>query len=219
MKKEEVARMIDHTILKIQVDYHYIEAVCLEAVKYNFATVAIHPCNIPLAGKWLNGSNVGITAALAFPFGSWTAETKVSEVKDAIKKGATDCDFVINIGALKDKKYDVIKREMELIRKACKNKIVKSIIEVEFLNEDEIIKACKLASDAGMDYVKTSTGFFEKPTPEIVKIMHDSLKRTSTKVKAAGGIRTTEDARKMIKAGASRLGTSSGVQIIESWKE
>lgn len=108
---------------------------------------------------------------------------------------------------------------MELIRKVCKNKIAKSIIEVGFLNEDEIIKACKLAADAGMDYVKTSTGFFKKPTSKIVKLMYNSLKDTSTKVKAAGGIKTAEDAKKMVAAGASRLGTSSGVEIIKGWKK
>ncbi|NQT66702.1 MAG: deoxyribose-phosphate aldolase [Actinobacteria bacterium] len=219
MKKEEVASIIDHTILKPEVDYHYLEAVCFEAVKYSFATVAIHPSNIRLVKKWLEGSNVGVTAALAFPFGSWSAEMKVFEVQDAIKKGATDCDFVINIGALKDKKYDVIKKEMELIRKACKNKIAKSIIEVGFLNEYEIVKACELGANAGMDFVKTSTGFFDKPTPAIAKIMFETLKNTSTRVKVAGGIKNADDAKKMIDAGAKRLGTSSGVEIIQGWKE
>jgi len=219
MKKEEVASMIDHTILKPSVGYRYLESVCLEAVKYNFATVAIHPAYIVIAKKWLEGSNVGITAALAFPFGSWSAEMKVFEVEDAIRKGATDCDFVINIGALKDKKYDVVKKEMELIRKACKKTIAKAIIEVGFLSEDEIVKACELGAKSGMDFVKTSTGFFEKPTLEIAKIMFDTLKNTSTKVKVAGGIRSAGDAKVMIENGASRLGTSSGVEIITGWKE
>lgn len=219
MKAEEVASMIDHTILKPDVDYHFLEAVCFEAVKYKFATVAIHPSNISLVKKWLEGSNVGITAALAFPFGSWTAEMKVFEVKDAIKKGATDCDFVINIGALKDKKYDVLKREMELIKKASANHITKSIIEVGFLNEDEIIKACEIAVEAGIDFVKTSTGFFKKPTASQVRLMYESLKNTNTKVKAAGGIRTAKDAKKIIEAGALRLGTSSSVEIIEGWEK
>jgi deoxyribose-phosphate aldolase len=219
MKKEEVASTIDHTILKPEVNYHYLEAVCLEAVKYNFATVAIYPSNISLAKKWLEGSNVGITAALAFPFGSWTAEMKVSETKNAIREGATDCDFVINVGALKEKKYDVLKREMEMIKKVAANHITKAIIEVGFLNEDEIIKACEIASETGINFVKTSTGFFKKPTVEQVRLMYESLKNTETKVKAAGGMRTAEDAKKMIEAGARRLGTSSGVEIINGWKE
>lgn len=219
MKKEEVASMIDHTILKPNVDYHYIEAVCLEAVKYKFATVAVHPAYIAFAKRWLQGSCVGITAALAFPFGSWSAEMKVFEVKDAIKKGATDCDFVINIGALKDRKYDVVKKEMELIKKACSNTIAKSILEIGFLNEDEIVKACEIAVETGMDYVKTSTGFFGKPTPEIVKLMFDVIKNTSTKLKASAGIRTASDAKIMIENGARRLGTSLGVSIFEEWKE
>ena len=219
MKKEEIASTIDHTILKPQADYHYIQAVCFEAIKYNFATVAIHPANIPFAKIWLEGSSVGITAALAFPFGSWSAELKAFEAKDAVNKGATDCDFVINIGALKGKKYDVLKNEMEQIKKAAKDRITKAIVEVGFLNDDEIVEICKIASQIGLDYVKTSTGFFDAPTPENVKLMFDTLKNTDTKVKAAGGIRTPQDAKKMIEAGASRLGTSSGVQIIENWKD
>lgn len=126
---------------------------------------------------------------------------------------------MINIGALKDKKYDVLKREMEMIRKASANHITKAIIEVEFLNEDEIVKACEIASEIGIDFVKTSTGFFKKPTVEQVRLMYESLKNTETKVKAAGGMRTAEDAKKMIEAGARRLGTSSGVEIINGWKE
>ncbi|MBA7522732.1 Deoxyribose-phosphate aldolase 2 [subsurface metagenome] len=219
MKKEEVASIIDQTILKPAIDYHYLESVCLEAIRYSFATVAIHPAYISFAKKWLEGSDVGITAALAFPFGSWSPEMKVFEVEDAIRKGATDCDFVINISALKDKKYDVIKKEMELIRKTCKKTIAKAIIEVGFLNEDEIVKACELGAEAGLDFIKTSTGFFKKPTLEIAKLMFDTLKNTSTKVKVAGGIKSAEDAKKMIENGASRLGTSSGVQIFEGWKE
>ena len=211
--------MIDHTILKPAIDYHYLEAVCFEAVKYKFATVAIHPVYIPFAKKWLEGSDVGITAALAFPFGSWTAEMKAFEVQDAINKGATDCDFVINIGALRDGKLDVLKKEMELVRKVCKKTIAKSILEVGFLNEDEIVKACEIAVEAGMDYVKTSTGFFEKPTLEIAKLMFGVIKKSSTKLKVSAGVRTADDARIMIEAGAKRLGTSSGVTIFEGWKE
>jgi deoxyribose-phosphate aldolase len=219
MTKDEVASIIDHTILRIDVDYHFLEAVCFEALKYRFATVAIHPCNIGVARRWLDGSEVGITAAIAFPLGSWTSEMKVFEAKDALQKGATEIDFVINLHALKDKNYDVLKREFELMRKATKDKVVKAILEVGFLNEDEIVKACSLAAEAGMDFAKTSTGFFQKPTPDVVRLMSETLKGTQTKVKAAGGIRTAEDAKKMIEAGALRLGTSSGVQIVEGWRD
>ena len=219
MKKEEVAAMIDHTCLKPVSSYNCIKAVCYEALEYNFATVALHPAYITLAKKLLEGSNVGITAAIAFPFGGWDAEMKVFEAQDAINKGATDCDFVINTGALKDKKYDVIKREMEFMRKVCKNTIVKSILEVGLLNEDEIVKACELGAGAGLDFVKTCTGFFGKPTPEIARLMFNTVKNTSTKLKVSGGIRTAEHAKVMIEAGAKRLGTSFGVNIIEGWKE
>jgi len=219
MKKEEVASMIDHTCLKIGVRYDCIKGVCCEAMRYNFATVAIHPAYITFAKKLLEGSSVGITSAIAFPFGSWDAEMKVFEAQDAINKGATDCDFVVNTGALKDRKYDVVKREMELLRKVCKNTIVKSIIEVALLNEDEIVKACELGVEAGLDFIKTSTGFFGKATPENAQLMFNVLKNTSTKLKVSGGTRTAEQARVMIEAGAKRLGTSLGADIIDEWKE
>ena len=219
MKKEEVASMIDYTCIKLTTDYSRIKNACFEALKYNFAAVAIHPAFITFAKKLLGDSDVGITAAIAFPFGSWDAEMKVFEVRDAIDKGATECDFVINIGALKDKKYDVVKREMEFIRKTCKNIVVKSIIEVGLLSEDEIVKACELGAGAGLDFIKTCTGFFYKPTPEIARLMFNTLKNTSTKLKVSGGIRTAENAKVMIEAGAKRLGSSFGVNIIEGWEE
>ncbi len=218
MKKEQVASMIDHTFLKPIANYDSIKAICFEAIKYNFATVAIYTAFIPYAKKILDESNVGITAAIAFPFGNWNLEMKVFEVNDAINKGATDCDFVINIGALKDKKYDIVKKEMEAIRKAAKNLIVKAIIEVSLLNEDQIVKACELGIAAGLDYIKTSTGFYGKPTLNIANIMFDILKNTSTKLKVAGGMRTAEQAKIMVDAGARRLGTSNGVSIVKAWE-
>ena len=219
MKKEEVASMIDHTCLKPVSSYNCIKAVCYEALKYNFVTVAIHPVYITMVKKLLEGSNVGITAAIAFPFGGWDAEMKVFEAQDAINKGATDCDFVINTGALKDKKYDVIKKEMNFMREVCKNITVKSIIEVGLLNEDQIVKACELGAEAGLDFIKTCTGFFGKPTPEIARLMFNTIKNTSTKLKVSGGMRTVDHAKAMIEAGAKRLGTSFGVDIVEGWKE
>jgi deoxyribose-phosphate aldolase len=219
MTKKDIARMIDQTQLKPNVSLDSVESICLQARLYDFATVAIHPCHIPLARSILQGSNSGITAALAFPYGAWSAEMKEFEIKDAMEKGATDLDFVINVGALKDKKYDVLKEEAEICRKASEGKILKSILEVCLLTEDEIVKACEIYSQAGVDFVKTSTGFLESPTTDVVKIMHETVKKTSAQVKAAGGIRTAEDARKMVEAGATRLGTSSGMQIYNGWKE
>ncbi len=217
MTKNEIAGYIDQTQLKIQVPLESIENICLESRLYNFATVAIHPCYIEYARRFLEGSDVGITAALAFPYGAWTAEMKEFEIRDAAAKGATDCDFVINVGALKDGNYDVLKKEADVCRKAAGNKILKAIFEVCLLTDDEIVKACEIYSQAGADFVKTSTGFIEPPTPRIVKLMSDSVKGTSTRVKAAGGIRSAADAKAMVDAGATRLGTSAGLSIYQDW--
>ena len=219
MKKSEVAKMVDQTQLKPNAMIEMIETICLESRLNGFATVAIHPAYITDAVSFLEGSDVGITAALAFPYGSLSAELKVFEIKDAINKGATDCDFVINVGALKNKDYDVLKREAEACRSAIGNKIMKAIFEVCLLTDDEIVKACEIYAQAGTDFVKTSTGFLEPPTPRIVKLMADAVAGTEVKVKAAGGIKTAQDAKAMIEAGAARLGTSSGMKIIEQWVE
>jgi len=217
MTKKDIARIVDQTQLKPDVSMDSIESICLEARLYDFATVAIYPCHVPFARKLLEGSNSGITAAIAFPYGAWSLEMKEFEIKDAIKNGATDLDFVINVGALKDKKYDVLKNEADMCRKVTRGKILKSIFEVCLLNEDEIIKACEIYAQAGVDFVKTSTGFLEPPSPDVVKIMHEVVKKTGTQVKAAGGIKTAGDAKEMIAAGATRLGTSSGLEIYNSW--
>lgn len=219
MTKQEIASIIDQTQLKTNVSLEQIETTCLESRLYDFATVAIHPCHIQNARKFLEGSNVGITAAMAFPYGSWSAEMKEFEIRDAIAKGATECDFVINVGALKDKKFDILKREAEICRKAAGKRTLKAILEVCLLNDDEIVQACKIYAEAGVDFVKTSTGFLDPPTPRIVKLMFDSVAGTGVQVKAAGGIRTSEDAKRMIEAGATRLGTSSGLVILQNWKE
>lgn len=219
MTKQEVARYIDQTQLKIHVPFESIEAICLESLLYNFATVAIHPCYIEDAYEFLKGSDVGITAALAFPYGAWSAEMKEFEIKDAVAKGASDCDFVINVGAIKEGNYDVLKKEAEVCRKAAGDRILKAIFEVCLLSDEEITKACEIYSQAGADFVKTSTGFIKPPTPRIVKLMSEAVSGTNTRVKAAGGIRSADDAKAMIEAGATRLGTSAGLQIYNNWKE
>lgn len=219
VSKDQVAQMIDQTQLKPNVPLEQIELICLQARISNFATVAIHPSYIEDAVRYLQGSSVGITAALAFPYGSLSMEMKVFEIKDAIAKGATDCDFVINVGALKSGNYDELKREAEACRRASKNKVLKSIFEICLLTPEEIEVACKIYSQAGVDFVKTSTGFLQPPTPQIVKLMYESVKGTTTRVKAAGGIRCASDALAMIEAGATRLGTSSGMEILQDWVE
>jgi deoxyribose-phosphate aldolase len=219
LNKEEVAAIIDHSMLRAGISRENIMAGCFEAIKYNFGCVAVLPYNVPLVKRCLESHDIDISAAIAFPVGSWTEDIKNFEAQDAVDRGATEIDYVINIGALKDGDYDYIKREMKAMRQLDKEITIKCIIEVGFLNKGEIVRVCKMAADEGIDYVKTSTGFFKWPTPDIVKLMYSSVKGTQTKIKAAAGMTTAEDARKMIEAGAERLGTSAGVVIVEGWEE
>lgn len=211
----ELNKYIDHTLLKPEATKKEIEKLCEEAKQYHFATVCINPSRISLAKRILKGSDVEITTVIGFPLGAQTTATKVCETKDAIHEGADEIDMVINIGKLKDKDYDYVLNDLKAVREASKGKILKVILEVCLLTDEEIIKACELALEAGLDYVKTSTGFNKGgATPESVALMK-SVVQDRAKVKAAGGIRNTNDALLMIKKGASRLGTSGGVAIME----
>ena len=218
MKKDEFASMIDHSALKNDLGYSLIKLSCMEAIKYKFATVAVNNCNISIAAKILKGSGVGIDATISFPFGTNSPEIKAFEVKDAIKKGATEIDFVINIGALKDRNYDILKKEMELIKKVSNGRVVKSILEVGFLADEEIIEACHIAVNSEIDFVKTATGFYKPTLLSNVKLIFKCVKNTNTKIKVAGGIKNLRDALEMIEAGAKRFGTSRSVEIMEEWK-
>ncbi len=219
MKKEEIARYMDHTLLKAQVDYPNVENLCAEAVRYNFASVAVFPRNIELCANLLKGTGVKIVAALAFPLGGFTPEMKAFEIKDAIARGGeveVEADTVINVGAIKSNNWDIVKKELELMRKAAGNNIAKVILENCFLTKEEKIKACELAKEAGLDFVKTSTGIFDGATVEDVALMKKTV-GDALEVKAAGGIRTPEEAKAMVEAGATRLGCSASVQIVENW--
>jgi deoxyribose-phosphate aldolase len=213
--KYELAGMIDHTLLKIDATYDNIKKLCLEAEKYHFASVAINPIHIPLAKKLLKGSRVKICAALAFYIGAYPPEIKEYEARDAVAKGADELDMLINVGALKAGRYDIIEEEIKGLVRAAEGKITKVILETCLLTDEEIVKACQIAKKCGASFVKTSTGF-RKPGATIhhVKLMRETL-GTGMGVKAAGGIHTAEQALAMIQAGANRIGTSSGVEIIE----
>ena len=164
--------------------------------------------------KLLKNSDVKVCTVIGFPLGSNTTETKVFETKNAIENGADEIDMVINIGALKDKNYNFVKEDIESVVKAANSKLVKVILETCLLTEEEVKVACKLSQEAKADYVKTSTGFSKSgASVEMVKIMYDTVHDTM-KVKASGGVRTYDDAIKMIEAGASRIGTSNGVGIV-----
>jgi deoxyribose-phosphate aldolase len=206
---------IDHTVLKPETTAAMVKKICDEAKQFNFATVCINPARIAEAKKLLAGSNVGITTVIGFPLGANTTEVKVFETNDAIKKGADEIDMVINIGAVKDGNWDLVQAEMQAIKQAAGTHCVKVILENCLLTEGEIVKACEVAVAAGLDFVKTSTGFSTGgATFADVALMKKTV-GDRAKVKAAGGVRTYDDAMKMIEAGAERLGTSGGVAIVQ----
>jgi len=208
-------KYIDHTYLKAFGGKEVIEALCKEAIKYDFKSVCVNPCNIELAKELLKGSDVLVCTVIGFPLGQNTTETKVFETKDAILKGADEIDMVINVAKLKDKDYDYVLNEIKEIKKACGNNCLKTIIETCYLTKEEIVKASELVVEAKADFVKTSTGFGTAgATFENVKLMADTVNGKAL-VKAAGGVSNREDAIKMINNGASRIGTSKGALIVE----
>ena len=209
-------KYIDHTLLKPEATKEQIQKLCNEALKYDFASVCVNPCHIQECAKLLKGSDVKVCTVIGFPLGANTTETKVFETKDAISKGANEIDMVLNVGALKEGNYDLVKDDIAAVYKACNGTLLKVIFENCLLTKDEIIKACNICVEVGVDFVKTSTGFNKGgATFEDVKLMSDTV-NGKCKVKAAGGVRTKQDALKMInECGANRLGTSAGVAIME----
>ncbi|AKL93753.1 deoxyribose-phosphate aldolase DeoC [Clostridium aceticum] len=213
--KEKVAGMIDHTILKPEATKEEIIQLCDEAKRYNFASVCIHPHFVPLAYDLLKDTDVKVCTVIGFPLGLNTTEVKRYETKKAIEAGATEVDMVINVGQLKDKNYEFVLKDIKAVVDEAKVKaIVKVIIETCILTKEEKVKACKICVDAGADFVKTSTGFNKGgATKEDIELM-SSIVHPKLKVKASGGIRSAADAVMMIEAGADRIGTSSGVKIL-----
>lgn len=211
----KINEYIDHTILKADATEEEIIKICTEAKQYEFAAVCVNPYNISLIRSELKGSNVKSCAVIGFPLGANTKTIKALETKDAILNGAQEIDMVINIGALKDKKYDVVEEDIKAVVEEAKGKaIVKVIIECCLLEDNEKVKACQIASKAGVDFVKTSTGFSSGgAVSKDVKLMHSNI-NTNIMVKAAGSIRDYSTAISMIEAGASRIGTSSGISIV-----
>lgn len=217
---EQVAGMIDHTNLHAYASEADLKKLCDEAIQYGFKSVAINTYPVKECRKWLEGSNVLTGAALSFPLGQTTIETKVDELKNAIKDGCQEFDYVLNIGKLLDKDYDYIRDEMtQLVTIGRENHITSKVIfETCYLQEEDIIAAAKIASEVKPDFVKTSTGFGTAGAKvEHVKLMK-KYAGPDVQVKAAGGIRTWEAAKAMLDAGATRLGTSSGIKIIEEMK-
>jgi len=212
--RQNIANMIDHTVLKAFSSKEDVIKVCKEAKEHGFFSVCINPTHIELAKQELEGSKVKVCTVIGFPLGANTSEVKAFETKDSIAKGAHEVDMVINIGALKDKNYDLVYKDIKAVVDAAnKEALVKVIIETCYLTDEEKKIACELSVKAGADYVKTSTGFGTGgSTPEDIKLMRDVV-GPNVGVKASGGVRTTEDAIKVIDAGASRIGASASISI------
>ena len=208
-------KMIDHTVLKADTPLETVKRICDEAMEYGFASVCINPCHVAYCADYLKDSDVNVCTVIGFPLGANTSAVKAFETKDAIANGADDIDMVMNIGALKDKNYDLVRDDVKAVVEAANGTLVKVILETCLLTEDEIKKACELCVEAKADYVKTSTGFSTRgATIEDVQIMKAAV-QGKAKVKAAGGVRTHEDMVKIVEAGADRIGTSAGCSLVD----
>lgn len=209
------AKFIDHTILKPEATEEQVIKLCEEAKEFGFASVCVNPYYVPLCAKLLVNTDVKVCTVIGFPLGANTAEVKGFETKNAVDNGATEIDMVINVGALKDKKYDVVFNDIKCVVDNAMGKLVKVILETCLLTPEEIVKACELSKEAGADFVKTSTGFNKYgATVEDVALMRKTV-GPNMGLKASGGVRTREDMLKMIEAGANRIGASSGKALIE----
>ena len=210
----ELNSYIDHTNLKNTSTLKDIEKLCNEAIKYHFHSVCVYPYYVPLASKLLKNSSVEVCTVIGFPMGMNTKETKVYEAINAVENGATEIDMVINIAALKNKDYDYIKEEIEEIRDAIDGKVLKVIIETCLLTKEEIIKMTEICNETFVNFIKTSTGFSEGGAKvEDIELINNH-KNEILEIKASGGIRDIDTLEAMIKAGATRIGTSSGVAIM-----
>ncbi|HBI2045563.1 deoxyribose-phosphate aldolase [Enterococcus faecalis] len=211
----ELNRMIDHTILKPEATEAAVQKIIDEAKEYNFFSVCINPCWVAFASEQLADTDVAVCTVIGFPLGANTPEVKAYEAADAIKNGANEVDMVINIGALKSQQYDHVRQDIQGVVDAAKGKaLVKVIIETALLTDEEKVKACELAKEAGADFVKTSTGFSTGGAKVAdIRLMRETV-GPDMGVKASGGVHNAEEALAMIEAGATRIGASTGVAIV-----
>ncbi|EHK9981305.1 TPA: deoxyribose-phosphate aldolase [Enterococcus faecalis] len=211
----ELNRMIDHTILKPEATEAAVQKIIDEAKEYNFFSVCINPCWVAFASEQLADTDVAVCTVIGFPLGANTPEVKAYEAADAIKNGANEVDMVINIGALKSQQYDYVRQDIKRVVDAAKGKaLVKVIIETALLTDEEKVKACELAKEAGADFVKTSTGFSTGGAKVAdIRLMRETV-GPDMGVKASGGVHNAEEALAMIEAGATRIGASTGVAIV-----
>ncbi len=214
----KINKLIDHTLLKAFATSAEIEKLCQEAIKYDFKSVCVNPTNVSFAKELLKGSNVLVCTVIGFPLGANTMETKWNETIDAINNGADEIDMVINVGKAKEHDYDYIRNEIAGVVGVANGKTVKVIIETCYLTDEEKIQVSKECVAAKADFVKTSTGFGTSgATVEDIKLIRSAVP-ADMGVKASGGVRSLEDLNAMVEAGATRIGASSGVQIMNNLK-
>ena len=209
-----LASFIDHTLLKPEANESQVIQLCEEARKYNFASVCVNPSFVPLCAKLLTGSPVMVCTVIGFPLGATTSETKAFETRQAIAQGANEIDMVINVGALKSKDYAKVEEDIRAVVNACNGTTLKVILETALLNDEEKIKACELSVKAGANFVKTSTGFGPSGATEDDIALMRRVVGPDLGVKASGGIRDTDTTIRMLKAGATRVGASASVAIV-----
>ncbi len=212
---KEILKHVDHTLLLQGATWKEIKQICDDAMKYETASVCIAPSYVKQAAEYM-GDKMAVCTVIGFPNGYMTTKAKEFETKDALENGASEIDMVINIGWLKDKKYDLIENEIRALKAVCKDKILKVIIETCFLTDEEKIKMCEIVTNAGADYIKTSTGFGGAgATFEDIKLFSEHI-GPNVKMKAAGGISSIEDAEKFLELGVDRLGTSRIIKIVKN---
>ncbi|MBK5242450.1 deoxyribose-phosphate aldolase [Clostridium sp.] len=216
----KIEQYIDHTLLKQQASEEEIIKICREAKEYGFASVCANAYYTALVSKELKGSNVKTCIVVGFPLGATTKEVKAFEAKQAIENGAQEIDMVVNVGAIKSNKYDVVKEDIKAVVEASKGRaLVKVILETCLLTDEEKVKVCVICKEANADFVKTSTGFSTGgATVHDIKLMRETV-GPNMGVKAAGAVRTAEDAKAVIEAGASRIGASSSIAIVSGTKD
>lgn len=215
MDIKEILKHVDHTLLLQGSTWEEIKQICDDAMKYGTASVCIAPSYVKQAAEYM-GDKMAVCTVIGFPNGYMTTAAKTFETKDALENGASEIDMVINIGWLKDKKYDLIENEIRSLKEICGDKILKVIIETCFLTEEEKIKMCEIVTNTGADYIKTSTGFGGAgATFEDIKLFSEHI-GPNVKMKAAGGISSIEDAEKFLELGAERLGTSRIIKIVKN---
>ncbi|MCF8885691.1 MAG: deoxyribose-phosphate aldolase [Aigarchaeota archaeon] len=214
---EDIARTIDHTLLKPYAVEEEVVRLCREAIKYGFAAVCINPVYVPLASEILRETHIKVCGVVGFPLGATFKEVKVKEALQVVEAGASEIDMVMNISMFKSKNYDYVEREIREVKEAVGERIVKVIIECSYLTDEEKIRAAEIVARAGADYVKTSTGFAPSGAKiEDVKLLRKVLPQ-HVKIKAAGGIRKAEQLIAFLEAGADRIGTSNAVEIMEEF--